>query len=215
MNNIDRYFTLMEQRPELFDNTDSSYVIIKDPAEIEAFEQAHNRKLGVVYESSFNTLVVDLVEGVNGNRFAYERVIPSKVGTPVMMIPVNEKGEMILLKQYRHAPRKIQYSFPRGFGEDGITSRDNACKELKEELGAVTTSLEYLGKVLPDSGLTSTTVDVYLAHVSNEGAYAEDEGIKGLLVVNKEQILNMIRNNEIDDSFTLAGICFLMTKGFL
>lgn len=62
----------------------------------------------------------------------------------------------MLLKQYRHAIRRMQYAFPRGFAEeDDKTPADNAIRELQEEIHAVITkSPVFLGRIVADSGLT-------------------------------------------------------------
>ena len=44
---------------------------------VREFEKNTGRKIGIVYQSRYNLLVVDLVENTNGDRFAYERLIPA------------------------------------------------------------------------------------------------------------------------------------------
>lgn len=93
-----------------------------------------------------------------------------------------------LLKQFRHAPRKFQYAFPRGFGEPEITSEENVKKELLEEIGAVQVEETYLGKVLPDSGILANQVDVFMCKVSNVEVKSFYEGIQDVVLLNEAEL---------------------------
>jgi len=70
MENLNRYFTILSERPELFFNR-GPLKIISNREDLEAFEQQHC-KLGIVYESKYHILLVDLVEDERGRRFAYD-----------------------------------------------------------------------------------------------------------------------------------------------
>lgn len=112
------YLDLAEERPELF-KASSRLQIIMDYESVQQFERNTDKKIGVVYRSAYNLLVVDLVENMKGERFAYERLIPAVKKGAIVSIPVYD-DKFVLLKQYRHAMRAFQYAFPRGFGEEGL-----------------------------------------------------------------------------------------------
>jgi len=104
-------------------------------------EELFHRKYGLVYQSKYNTMIVDPIEGENGI-FPYERVLPT--GKNGVVIIARYKGTFVLLKQYRHAIRRMQYAFPRGFAEeDDKTPADNAIRELQEEIHAVLPNFYY------------------------------------------------------------------------
>lgn len=63
-------------------------------------EELFHRKYGLVYQSKYNTMIVDPIEGENGI-FPYERVLPT--GKNGVVIIARYKGTFVLLKQYRHA----------------------------------------------------------------------------------------------------------------
>lgn len=204
--NLFLYKELLQSRPELFDNNEAGYVIQTSFDLLEQYEREHEKSLGVVYRSPFNMLVIDLVQDKNGKIFPYERIIPTKNGRPVVMILVLEDGNFILLEQYRHAPRQKQYAFPRGFDEDAISSRDNAAKELSEELGAAVLSLEHIGSVISDSGLTSSEADVYIACVEVPQTVEYEEGIVNIHKRSHAQIVEMVKNGEVNDGLTLSAL---------
>ena len=116
------YLDLAEERPELF-KASSRLQIIMDYESVQQFERNTDKKIGVVYRSAYNLLVVDLVENMKGERFAYERLIPAVKKGAIVSIPVYD-DKFVLLKQYRHAMRAFQYAFPRGFGEEGLSAEE-------------------------------------------------------------------------------------------
>lgn len=198
-----RYKELMREHPDSFINN-GQLTILTDERIVEEFEQQYCKTIGVVYESSFHLMVVDLVENFNGKRFAYERLLPAIGKGAVVAVPVYN-GKLVLLKQYRHAIRRMQYSFPRGYAETGISPVDNVLKELREELGAEVESCKQLGTVAADSGISGNEVSVFLCEIQNlELKYGYEE-IEDLVTLTKEELAEWISDGKIDDGFTLAA----------
>ena len=170
----------------------------------------HGYKFGVVYQSNFNTLIVDPIKSSNSEApkkfFPYERIVSPNGKNGVVMIP-KYKNNFLLLNQYRHAPRKMQYSFPRGFSEDNSTSSENAARELKEEIGAtIVNEPILLGNVISDSGLTGNRVDVYLVEIESfQQNQLIHEGIKQIIEIPVNKMDDWIRQGKIDDGFSLSA----------
>jgi ADP-ribose pyrophosphatase len=204
------YLTLMEERPESFNNN-GSLKIITDPRKIAAFEAATGKTIGVVYASRFHLLVVDLVQQGDGEPFAYERLLPAVPHGAVVMLPFfNEK--LVLLRQYRHALRREQLVFPRGFAEQGLSFEENAVKELTEELGCQVCSVSYCGQVVADSGVDGTSVHVYACNVQDLHIRPDYEGIQNIITVTPAELETLIHEGQIDDGFTLAGYALWKCK---
>ena len=133
-----------------------------------------------------------------------------------MVTKKRNEDTFVFLKQYRHAPRKIQYSFPRGFAEDGILSIDNAKKELLEEMGVEKLMEDpvFIGTISPDSGLTSSCVNVYLVELEEYSTNISHEGIIGVQEISFDDLKNWLEENHrkikpgnrFDDGFTLAAL---------
>ena len=175
-------------------------------------EEICQYRFGVIYRSPYNTLLVDPIAG-NDGIFPYERVYPTSKKAGVVTVPVY-KDSFILLKQYRHAPRALQYSFPRGFAEPGCTPEEDAGRELKEEIGAVITKTpQLLGRVIADSGLTAARVYVYYVEIDD---YARDafghEGIKENVRVPCCTMAQWIREGNTDDGFTLSAFALYAAR---
>lgn len=208
----ERYTRLMEERPELF-RQNPMLRIETNKEVVDRYVEANNRTVGVVYESRFNLLIVDLVyqeTKENPKYFCYERVIPREVGG-IVAVPLYQ-GKLILLRQYRHALRDYQLAFPRGFGEPGVSAEENLAKELSEELGTTDISeAERIGMITPDSGLTSGQIAVFRCNVNSyskvEKGYEEIEGIE---LVTPQELDQLIAEGKINDGFTLGAYEFYL-----
>lgn len=199
---LEKYEGLRIERPELF--VGSRYFSIEPSLfKMHEYSVREDKKLGVVYESPYNQMVVDLVKDSSGNVFPYERVIPSVAGCGVLIVPVL-KGEFVMLKQFRHAIRGNQFAFPRGFSS-GLGSEADARRELKEELGADAINLRHLGRVCADSGLTSGCVEVYSCEISSYSVNAGKEGILGVIEVDPNDFLSLVKQDDAIDGLSLAA----------
>ena len=167
-------------------------------------EELFHHKYGLVYQSAWHTLLVDPIALGKGNYFPYERIMQSK-GDGVVMV-TKHNGDYVLLKQFRHAIRREQYSFPRGFAESNSTPQENAERELKEEIGAIITKEPvFLGRITPDSGLTGGFVYVFMFDVDEYSELSGQEGIKEIIKVTEAELIKMILKGQIDDGFTLGA----------
>lgn len=197
------YVKLMGERPESFINSDQIH-IVKDEEVVRKFCKETGKKIGVVYKSDYNIFLVDLIRAENGNLYTFERLLPAvKKGSVVMLTSYN--GKFLLLNQYRHALRDYQYSFPRGFGTDGVGVEDNVRKELIEETGGIVEDFIKLGTVVADSGLSGNKVSVYACIVSRVSLQDQHEGIKEFIEVTQEEFGQMVIEGKITDGFTLSA----------
>lgn len=200
------YIELTNKRPDLFIQSED-LLIITDPDTVNEYVADSGQRLGVVYKSQWNTMLVDLVKNKNGDLFSYDRLIGTSTGVPVVTIPVYD-GKFVLIKQYRHAIRSIQYAFPRGFGEDGLSAEENAVKELLEEVGATFADdarIKVIGSVTADSGITSGKVFVVYCEIISYEEKIGYEGIQKTILLSERELGDWIKRGRIDDGFTLAA----------
>lgn len=197
------YLKLARERPDIFVNSDHISIIM-DKETIIKYEQQTGKRIGVIYHSAYNILVVDLVRDMNGNIFTYERIIPS-VNRGAVVIMTKDKDKFVLLKQYRHALRDYQYGFPRGFGESGITVIENARKEVAEELNATINNITFLGEVVADSGLCGNKVAIFMCEVEGTKLKYGYEGIDEIIMLSENEISEWICQGKINDGYTLAA----------
>lgn len=167
--------------------------------------EIYHQKYGMIYQSRYNTFLVDPIARPDGTYYAFERVLPT-AGNGVV-IAAWKAGKFILLKQYRHALRAEQYCFPRGYAEPGATPAENIRRELAEELHAtIVQKPQSLGFLEPDSGLTSRWIEVFLAELDDYQANIGHEGILEVREVNPEELESMIEDGTVSDGYTIGAM---------
>ena len=171
-------------------------------------EELHSRSYGMIYQSPFNTVLVDPVVNVSAslqNIFPYERVIPTQGDGAVIMTRC--RGSFLLLRQFRHALGSWQYSFPRGFAEpDDRDPADTARRELEEELEArCIDDPILLGKIAPDSGLTSRQTSIFFADIDSYIEKMGYEEIGQIRLVSEEELQKLIRSGELNDGYSIGA----------
>ncbi len=201
-------------------------------------EEMTGKAYGLVYRSPYHTLFVDPVLKRGGDSdnavYSYERLAQSASQPGIVTVPVIRRGgeaRFVLISQYRHAIRREQLCFPRGFGEDGLSVFENVQKELWEEIGAVLKdpatggeiryggpgdpagALTELGSVTADSGSLCSRAVVVQAELAEYSAQRGHEGILRGAELTADELREMIARGEIDDGFTLAAFSLWSLRG--
>ena len=83
----------------------------------------------------------DYIESLKGKPYY-------RINSPdgVIILAVTEKGEIILVKQFRPAINRYTLEFPSGAINESESPREAAVRELYEETGFVCKTLNHLGK---------------------------------------------------------------------
>jgi ADP-ribose pyrophosphatase len=133
----------------------------------------------------------------------------------VVLVPVTDGGEIVLVRQYRHAIGRSAWELPAGSLKDGEDPRAAALRECHEEIGLIPSSLERLGAFFPTPGYCDEEMNFYRAtglRVPAPGDPAahqdEDEDIEAAPFA-VETIRRMIAGGEIIDLKTVAGLTLL------
>ncbi len=132
----------------------------------------------------------------------------------VIIVPLSSKNDTILLKQYRYPVDGDSLEFPMGGVDDGETMEDAAARELLEETGLTSHSLEKVGEYYANPGLSSQKVLVFTAKVDdiaveNVVLQANVDEIQEIKKVSLDEVFDMAAKGIITDGFTLAALLFL------
>lgn len=205
---LKKYVLFYKNHPELVARgTEYPIVNVLDRQKLKAIvrnQELYRQKYGIVYSSVFNTMVVDPIEDGENGCYSYERVVSASMKRGVVLFTVCD-GKIILLKQFRHAIRREQLCCPRGFGELDVETKENAIKELYEELNAIPIAEPVeLGSITADSGLSGGTATVYLMKIDHY-ANSSEEGIREIIEITPEELFKKICKGTIDDGYTLAA----------
>ena len=132
----------------------------------------------------------------------------------VVLVPMTDAGEIVLVRQYRHAIGQAAWELPAGTLKPNEEPRTAAARECHEEIGLVPSTLEPLGAFFPTPGYCDEEMNFYKAtglREPREGEKAEqdeDEDIEKQAFA-LEKIRAMIRSGEIIDMKTVAGLALL------
>jgi ADP compounds hydrolase len=102
------------------------------------------------------------LEFANGVRRIYER-LPA-VGRPAVMVAaVNDRREVMLIREYAAGFHEDQLTLPKGAAEPGESLEEAADRELKEEIGFGARRIEWLKRLTLSPGHMGFTINVMLA----------------------------------------------------
>ncbi|WP_394249632.1 ADP compounds hydrolase NudE [Vibrio profundi] len=104
----------------------------------------------------------------NGVERTYERMKPSGRNA-VMMVPVTENGDILLVREYAAGTERYELGFPKGLIDSGETPAQAADRELKEEIGFGTNKLTPLKEVILAPSYFSSKMTLFIA----EDLYSE------------------------------------------
>lgn len=114
----------------------------------------------VKYEGVIFTITHDTAELENG-KTAPRDVLHHNGG--VCVIPVTEKNEIFLVKQFRYPFQTVTREVPAGKLEKGEDHAECGRRELLEETGCTCSEYIYLGEMLPTPAYNSEITYMYLA----------------------------------------------------
>src|SRR5215207_5324653 len=161
----------------------------------------------IASQDIYNGKVFDIrIDEIRDGDVEYKREIVVHKGSCVV-IPVFEDGTAALVRQYRHAAGKYLLEICAGTLNAGEDPELGAIRELEEEIGVRAAKIEKLTEFYVSPGFLTEKMHVYLASELTETQQnlEEDE----LLTIERHSIpalLDMIRNGEIEDAKTIAGI---------
>lgn len=213
------YRALVKSHPAIFENLNAPLKIVLSEERIAAWQAQAQKELslqhlplswadiGILLEDPYFLIVRDLVEFPDGGLRGYARSFSTSGlagGIGVAILP-HFQGKLLLLRQYRHPPRKWFYEIPRGFGEPLLSAEENAKKELFEEAGGVVSKLVDLGDVHSNSGFESQAVKLFLADLASIGNPEKNEGIDSFSLMSIHELESKIMQGEVSDGFTIAA----------
>ena len=147
----------------------------------------------------------DTIQVPNGNIVKWDFI---KHKGAAAVVPVDDKGRLIMVKQYRNALDRYTLEIPAG-GLNGQAepTMEAAARELAEETGYTAEHMELLLTIRTTVAFCNEKIDIYLARGLKEGEQHldEDEFVRvGAYTV--EELTEKIYAGEIEDSKTVAAI---------
>ncbi len=103
----------------------------------------------IVYRGRVFAVDVERARFPNGTEHEVETVRHSPC---VVLIPMQDDGRVVLIRQYRHSVRRVLWELPAGSLDPGESPEAAAARECEEEIGLAPGRLERLGGLFPTPG---------------------------------------------------------------
>lgn len=132
----------------------------------------------------------------------------------VVLVPLDSEGNLLFVRQYRHAAGKDLLELPAGTRDGEEPFEECAARELREETGLEAGYLQKVGEFYLVPGYSTEFMSVFLATELKENPLDADED--EFLQVEKiplKQAVEMAERGKIQDAKSLAGL--LMAKSHL
>lgn len=160
-----------------------------------------------IYDGKIIKVRVDDILMRNGNTSVREVVDHANA---VVICPIDDGGNVHLVRQYRYAAKQMLLECPAGLVEEGEDPDDCAQRELSEETGFASRNLRILGGFWSSPGFCTEFMYAYLAKdlVPRRLQADDDEDIQ-VEKIPLSRIPQLIRLGEIQDAKSIAVL--LMT----
>jgi len=124
------------------------------------------------------------------------------------MMPVDERGRILLVRQYRLPARQYLWELPAGRVDEGETPLKAAKRELTEETGYRAKSWVKIADFFPSPGFLAEKMTIFLATglTAGESSPMEDERIETRWFTPRE-LHQWIKSGKILDAKTMIGFC--------
>lgn len=162
-------------------------------------------KRETVYNGAIIEFCRDEVITPDGNNVKWDYL---KHKGAAAIIPVMEDGSIVMVRQWRNAVDKFSLEIPAG-GKDTIDEPTFNCavRELEEETGYVADKVEFLNTIIPAIAYSGEKIDVYVAFgLKKTKQHLDPDEDIDLEVYTVDELIEMIMNNDINDSKTISSI---------
>jgi 8-oxo-dGTP pyrophosphatase MutT (NUDIX family) len=159
----------------------------------------------MVYENEWVRVDHHEVLGPSGGPGVYGTVHFKNQATGV--VPVDEKGNVILVGQYRFPLRAYSWEIPEGGGAHAATALESAQRELREECGLAAKSWREIVAMDLSNSVSDERSTVFLAwDLSEVGAQPDDTEILQVARVNFWDAVRRAKRGEIRDAMSVAAL---------
>ncbi|MCB0103048.1 MAG: NUDIX hydrolase [Anaerolineales bacterium] len=157
------------------------------------------------------TIRRDQLETPDGRETKFDIV---EHGGSVVIIPIDGDGNMLFVRQYRHAAGMDMLELPAGTRDGDEPFEVCAAREIREETGMEAGTLKHIGSFYLAPGYSTEYMGVFLAtDLKHNPLEADDDEFLTLEKLPIKEALAMAERGEMPDAKSLAAL--LMAKPHL
>jgi ADP-ribose pyrophosphatase len=162
-----------------------------------------------LFEGKILTLRVDDVEAADGHTSTRE-VIEHRGAVGIVCV---HDGDIVLVRQYRHATGEELLEIPAGKLDAGEEPETTARRELIEEVGLRANALEHLATYFTTPGFTNERFHLYLAtDVTPEPGRTDPGEVLEVERYPAASVRELLASGEVRDAKSLLGLAYLALR---
>lgn len=135
-------------------------------------------------------------------------------GGSVVIIPIDHEGNILFVRQYRHATGQDMLELPAGTRDGDEPYEACAAREIREETGMEADKLEKVGEFYLAPGYSTEFMAVFLAtDLKHNPLDADEDEFLSVEKIPLRTAIEMLEGGKVKDAKSLAG--FLLAKSHL
>lgn len=133
-----------------------------------------------------------------------------------VIVAVTRDKELVMVRSYKHGPKRICLSAPAGLVESGERPLETAQRELLEETGYTAPEWRSLGRFVVDGNRQCGTAHLFLAQHAvqiasgNQGDETEEVQV---VLMDPHQFLQAVRDSDVVLLSTVSAVALAMVVG--
>jgi ADP-ribose pyrophosphatase len=125
----------------------------------------------------------------------------------VILVPVDENGQIYFVRQYRHAAGLDMLELPAGTLEPGEAPEDCAAREVREETGMAAANIKEIGSFYLAPGYSTELMHVFLATGLSHSPLAPDlDEFLSVEMLSFAEALKLAASGQLQDAKSLAAL---------
>jgi ADP-ribose pyrophosphatase len=158
----------------------------------------------IVFQGRFLKITRDQVETPDG-KISHREYI--KHPGAAVVLPVLSDGKLMLIRQYRHALKKVFWEIPAGKRDLNEEPLKTAHRELQEETGYTAANMQLMTVIHPVIGYADEEMHLYLATDLKPGKQKLDPGENlEVEILDAVSVWSLVEKGEISDVKTLIAL---------
>lgn len=128
-------------------------------------------------------------------------------GGSVVIVPIDQDGNVIFVRQYRHATAQDILELPAGTRDDDEPHDECAAREIREETGMEAGKLEKLGEFYLAPGYSTEFMVVFLAtNLKHNPLDPDEDEVLAVEKIPLKKVFEIAKSGKIQDAKSLAAL---------
>lgn len=132
----------------------------------------------------------------------------------VQIVPINEQGHILIVRQYRHGSQTISTEIPGGLVDPGEEPIQAAERELLEETGCVADRFEPVTPLYTNPARNTNSAHTFIAHNARLVQPPEQESTEHIEFefVSREELFALIDNGQFAHALHVASLLLALRQ---